>query len=212
MYRLLLEGGLIVGLLLGFNGVVRLAVRKKTGAWKGRVAAAVARGVIGWVSLFVLYGVGSLGRHEGPGLGPLFVLLMAGLVLVFDRVVRWCVRNKTGKWKEGGASLLAGVIITGVSLVVAVWCSGTSSGIWFSTLPVPGLVLAFNGAVQLSVGKKTGAWAEGGASLLAGAIIVGAISFWMVPDMWGVALLVNLLFCCSVAGLVVAVNGVGGPR
>jgi hypothetical protein len=40
-----------------------------------------------------------------------FYLMMAGLILLFNGVVQVCVRNKTGKWKEGGASLLAGVII-----------------------------------------------------------------------------------------------------
>ena len=34
-----------------------------------------------------------------------------------------------------------------------------------------GLVIAFNGAVQLFVRNKTGAWKEGGANLLAGGIV-----------------------------------------
>jgi hypothetical protein len=42
------------------------------------------------------------------------------------------------------------------------------------SLFIAGLVLLFNGVVQLSVRKKTGPWKEGGASLLAGAIIAGA--------------------------------------
>jgi len=47
-------------------------------------------------------------------LGP----LIAGLVLAFNGVVQLCVRKKTGPWKEGGASLLAGAIIAVVSVFV----------------------------------------------------------------------------------------------
>jgi len=43
-------------------------------------------------------------------------LLIVGPVLLFNGVVRLCVRKKTGPWKEGGASLLAGAIIVGVSI------------------------------------------------------------------------------------------------
>ena len=43
--------------------------------------------------------------------------LMVGLVLALNGVVQLCVRNKTGPWKEGGASLLAGAIIVVVHLV-----------------------------------------------------------------------------------------------
>jgi len=42
------------------------------------------------------------------------MFLAVGLVLLFDGVVQLCVRKKTGPWKEGGATLLAGAI--GVSL------------------------------------------------------------------------------------------------
>lgn len=45
---------------------------------------------------------------------------IAGLVLAFNGMVQLCVRNKTGPWKEGGASLLAGAIILGVSIGVLV--------------------------------------------------------------------------------------------
>jgi len=38
---------------------------------------------------------------------------------------------------------------------------------------IAGLVLAFNGVVQLFVRNKTGPWKEGGANFLAGAIIAG---------------------------------------
>jgi hypothetical protein len=46
-----------------------------------------------------------------------FNFLIAGFVLLFDGVVQLCVRKKTGPWKEGGASLLAGAIIVVVHLV-----------------------------------------------------------------------------------------------
>jgi hypothetical protein len=47
------------------------------------------------------------------------------------------------------------------------------SGFLFMIFIIAGLVLLFNGLVQLSVRKKTGPWKEGGASLVAYAIIVG---------------------------------------
>jgi len=40
-------------------------------------------------------------------------MVIAGLVLLFNGVVQLCVRKKTGPWKEGLASLLAGAIIAG---------------------------------------------------------------------------------------------------
>jgi hypothetical protein len=48
----------------------------------------------------------------------LFVLAIAGTVLMLNGVVGLCVRNKTGRWKEGGASLLAGGIAVAVPLGV----------------------------------------------------------------------------------------------
>ena len=45
------------------------------------------------------------------------------------------------------------------------------SGFLFMIFIIAGLVLLFNGLVQLSVRKKTGPWKEGGASLVAYAII-----------------------------------------
>jgi hypothetical protein len=48
----------------------------------------------------------------------LFVLAIAGTVLLLNGAVGLCVRNKTGPWKEGGASLLAGAIVVGVPLGV----------------------------------------------------------------------------------------------
>ena len=50
----------------------------------------------------------------------LIALATAGMVLLLNGVVGLCVRNKTGPWKEGGASLLAGAIVTGVLLMVIV--------------------------------------------------------------------------------------------
>jgi len=46
--------------------------------------------------------------------------LAAGLVLLFNSVVQLCVRKKAGPWKEGGASLLAGIIVAGVPIGVAI--------------------------------------------------------------------------------------------
>jgi hypothetical protein len=43
---------------------------------------------------------------------------IAGIVIAFNGVVHLCVRKKTGPWKEGGASLLAGAIIVVVSVFV----------------------------------------------------------------------------------------------
>jgi hypothetical protein len=40
--------------------------------------------------------------------------ITAGLVLALTGVVQLCVRSKTGPWKEGRATLLAGAIIVGV--------------------------------------------------------------------------------------------------
>ena len=44
---------------------------------------------------------------------------IAGFVLLFNGVVRLCVRKKTGPWKEVRANLLAGAIILGVSALVS---------------------------------------------------------------------------------------------
>jgi hypothetical protein len=101
--------------------------------------------------------------------------LIAGLVLAFNGVVQLCIRKKTGPWKEGGASLLAGAIIAGVSVFLACLAGikELSSVTLFMGFIIAGLVLAFNGVVQLCVRKKTGQWKEGGATLLAGAIILG---------------------------------------
>jgi len=193
-----------VGLILAFGGAVRLGVRKKTGAWKEGGAAALAGGIIAGVPLLCQQLLDS-GAEYDRFLYPLFALLMAGLVFGFDRGVRRCVRNRAGKWKEGGGSLLAGVIISGVSLGVPELFSGMVAYLSF-----PGLVLVFNGAVQLSVRTKAGAWVEGGASLLVGAIILGAtILSWMALDMGELQMWVRgITLNCSIAGLVLAFNGV----
>jgi len=47
------------------------------------------------------------------------IFILAGPIFTFDGVVQLCVIKKTGPWKEGGASLLAGAIIVGVH-----WLSG----------------------------------------------------------------------------------------
>ena len=52
-----------------------------------------------------------------------FILLgstTAGMVLLLNGVVQLAVRNKTGPWKDGGASLLAGIIVAGVPIGVAI--------------------------------------------------------------------------------------------
>jgi len=48
----------------------------------------------------------------------LVVLAIAGTVLLLNGVVGLCVRNKTGRWKEGGGSLLVGAIAVAVPLAV----------------------------------------------------------------------------------------------
>ena len=115
-----------------------------------------------------------------------FSLVIAGLVLFFNGVVQLSVRKGTGHWKEGGASLLAGVIIAGVGLFMvwsffldyhpSQWIEGRIWEMWRWALTV-GLVLGFNGVVQICVRKKVGPWKEGGASSLAGDIISGVSVF-----------------------------------
>jgi uncharacterized membrane protein len=199
----LLQMFFTAGLILGFNGAVRLSARKRTGAWKEGGAAALAGAIIAGVSLSYL--MSSPGRAYDKLWGLMGVLILVGLVLVFNGLVELSVRNRTGPWKEGGASLLAGVILVGVSVLAGVLFPGT-----IEYLLIAGLVLAFNGVVRLGVGKKTGPWEEGSASLLAGAVLVGGtILFWKVLDMWGFELLWwgHILFFCSVAGLVVLFSG-----
>jgi len=194
----LLQMFFTVGLLLGFNGVVRLSVRKKTGVWKEGGAAALAGAIIAGVP--VLDMVRSPGRGYDKVWGLMFFFIMVGLVLVFSGVVQLVVRNKTGPWKEGGGSLLAGVIIAAVSVLFP----------YTSYVLLAGLVLAVNGAVQLCVRKKTGWWEKGGASLLAGAVILGGTVLWNVLNMPGFELLWSgrILQFCFIAGLVLLFNGV----
>ena len=163
---------IIAGPIFTFDGVVQLCVRKKTGPWKEGGASLLAGVIIMGVSVFLgwLTEIGSdPGWIDVTGL----LVFISGLVLLFSGVVQLCVRKKTGPWKEGlatllaGASLLAGGIILGVS-VLEEW--GSWTGIYLGFL-LAGLALAVNGVVKLCVRKKTGLWKEGLATLLAGAII-----------------------------------------
>jgi hypothetical protein len=144
--------------------------------------------------------------------GFLFAFPVAGLILLFNGVVQLCIRKKTGLWKEGGASLLAGAIIAGI-LVFVDWLTAKWLGlppIWW-LLIIAGLVLAFNGVVQLCVRKKTGLWKEGGATLLAGAIIAGMLVFlpWIIGTLIVEVELIGTELCWSFAttGLVLASSG-----
>jgi len=49
-------------------------------------------------------------------LSGLHALSVAGVLLVFIGVVQVAVRKKTGLWKDGGANLLAGLIVAGVCI------------------------------------------------------------------------------------------------
>lgn len=199
----LLQMFFTVGLILGFNGVVQVSVRKNRGVWKNGGAASLAGAII--VGVFVVEMVRSPGRSYEMIWGLMAILILVGLVLVFNGLVELSVRNRSSPWKEGGASLLAGVILAVVSVVAGVLFPGT-----IEYLLLAGLVLAFNGAVQLGVRKRTGPWEEGGASLLAGAIVVGGtILFGKVLDMWGFELLRSSRIgqFCFIAGLVVLFSG-----
>jgi hypothetical protein len=169
----------IAGLVLFFNGVVQLSVRKETGPWKEGGASLLAGVIIAGVGLFMVWSF-----LLKSGVRPLESItwmwrwaLTVGLVLAFNGVVQICVRKKTGPWKEGGASSLAGAIIAGVS-VFGLWLDGETLLGFFTA----GLVLFFNGVVQLRGEKETGLWKEGGASLLAGIIVTGVtigLMFWL---------------------------------
>jgi len=168
---------MIAGPIFTLDGVVQLCVRKKTGPWKEGGASLLAGVIIMGVLAFLGWlteigsGMGDPGWVDSVGL----LVLISGLVLLFSGVVQLCVRKKTGLWKEGfvtllaGASLLAGGIILGVSISKE-WVSWI--GFDFSFL-LAGLALAVNGVVKLCVRKKTGLWKEGLATLVAGAIIAG---------------------------------------
>jgi predicted phage tail protein len=208
MSDFLFMGLIIVGLVLAFTGVVQLCVRKKTGPWKKGGASLLAGAIIAGVSAFVVW-LTMMWFVGGLWVSGLmwWWLLIVGLVLTFNGVVQLCVRKKTGPWKEGGASLLAGAIIAGVS-VFGVWLAGVT---WLGFLTA-GLVLAFTGVVQLCVRKKTGPWKEGGASLLAGAIVAGASAFaewltgkWLVAE---VRVYGWIWWWLLIVGLVLAFTGV----
>lgn len=57
---------------------------------------------------------------------------VAGMVLMVNGIVQLLVRNRTGPWKDGGAGLLAGIIVAGVSIVVMV------VGLGMMDIPPPG--------------------------------------------------------------------------
>jgi hypothetical protein len=48
----------------------------------------------------------------------IYSFLIAGPLLLFNGAVQLCVRKKTGLWKEGLATLLAGAIIAGVPILL----------------------------------------------------------------------------------------------
>lgn len=50
-----------------------------------------------------------------------WAILTAGVILALSGLVRLAVRNKAGPWKDGGASLLSGVIVTGVLVALMLW-------------------------------------------------------------------------------------------
>ena len=203
-------GILITGLVLAFNGVVQLCVRKKTGPWKEGGASLLAGAIIVGVWIFAGWLTGTL-VTELLSTWPVlwWSFLVAGLVLLFNGVVQLSVRKKTGPWKEGGASLLAGAIMVGVPVFVErltrMWLDGTMI---LGSFLIAGLVLALNGVAQLCVRKKTGSWKEGDVNLLAGAILVGASFFMMVlavlgelPHGFGF-----MVVPFMIAGLVLALN------
>jgi hypothetical protein len=193
-------GIVIAGLVLLFNGAVQLAARNITDPWKYGGASLLVGAIIAVVSAFKVWLTGRWLVYQGTW----WWLFIAGLVLTFNGAVQLCVRKKTGPWKEGGATSLAGAIIAGVS-VLEVWLAGTM--FWWGFL-IAGLVLAFNGVVQLCIRKKTGPWKEGGASLLAGAIIAGVSVFLAclagIKELSSVTLFMGFI----IAGLVLAFNGV----
>jgi uncharacterized membrane protein HdeD (DUF308 family) len=179
---------MIAGLVLLFNGVVQISVRNKTGSWKegGATLLAGAISAITGVSMFLAFSDGTKWLLYYGYAGLFESLIIAGLVLALAGVVQLCVRSKTGPWKEGGASLLAGAITTGVSTFLA--CIPGIKGVLYLSLFLgfitAGLVLALAGAVQLCVKNKTGLWKEGRATLLAGAIIVGVYGVFFVVSLF----------------------------
>jgi hypothetical protein len=54
-------------------------------------------------------------------IGVWFGAVMASIVLMASGAVHLAVRNKAGPWKDGGASLLAGIIVAGVSVGLMMW-------------------------------------------------------------------------------------------
>lgn len=50
-----------------------------------------------------------------------FATIVSGMVLALNGVVRLAVRNREGPWKDGGASLFAGVIVAGLAIGLMLW-------------------------------------------------------------------------------------------
>ena len=63
--------------------------------------------------------------------GVWLAVVIAGIVLMLNGAVQLAVRNKTGPWKDGGATFLAGIIVAGVSIGLMVWLG-------FRLIPPPG--------------------------------------------------------------------------
>ena len=55
----------------------------------------------------------------------LLATIIAGMVLTLNGAVQLAVRNKTRPWKDGGAKLLAGIIVAGVPLDVVLWLASS---------------------------------------------------------------------------------------
>ena len=63
--------------------------------------------------------------------GVWLAVVIAGIVLMLNGALQLAVRNKTGPWKDGGATFLAGIIVAGVSIGLMVWLG-------FRLIPPPG--------------------------------------------------------------------------
>jgi len=214
MWFWLFSGILVTGLVLLVDGIAQVCVSRKTGPWKDGGASSLAGAILVGVSVLMVWLNETWLGFSLFFKGNEWCFSIAGLVLAFTGVVQICVRKKTGPWKEGGASLLAGAIITGLPVFVAwltgMWLAGNiDNEIWWNST-VAGLVLLFNGVVQLCVRKKKGQWKDGGASSLAGAIIVGVSVFvvWLNVG-WGSPHGFSFMGIGSIiAGLVLAITGV----
>jgi hypothetical protein len=112
-------------------------------------------------------------------------LTTAGMILGFNGAIQLAVRNKTGAWKNGGGSLLAGVIAAGVSMVLMIKMDFDMILLDIGlSVYITGTVLVLNGVVQLAARNKKGAWKDGGANLLGGIIVVGVLIGLMLWQGW----------------------------